>query len=172
MLFQGEEWAASSPFLYFADHEDEEMARLVSEGRKNEFAAFGWDPTSIPDPEKRETFEQSKLKWDEVNEGEHAEMLGWYRELIRLRRSTACLNDGEPGRTHVSCNEEQKWLSMERGHIRVVCNLGEAERTFPLTEECEVVLASGEGVYIENAVLSLPPDSVAIMRLRQTPGGV
>ena len=49
MLFQGEEWACSSPFQYFADHEPE-MARLVSEGRKKEFAAFGWDPDSIPDP--------------------------------------------------------------------------------------------------------------------------
>ena len=71
----GEEWAASSPFQYFADHEDPEMARLVSEGRKREFAAFGWDPASVPDPEKRETFERSKLHWDEVHAGEHAEML-------------------------------------------------------------------------------------------------
>jgi maltooligosyltrehalose trehalohydrolase len=172
MLFQGEEWAASSPFLYFADHEDAEMARLISEGRKKDFAAFGWDPASIPDPENRETFEKSKLKWDEVNEGKHSEMLAWYSELIRLRRSTPCLNDGEPGRTHVSCNEEQKWLSMERGHIRVVCNLSEADREFPVTEESEVVLGSREGVYIENAVLRLPPDSVAIVRVQQTPNGI
>jgi maltooligosyltrehalose trehalohydrolase len=74
MLFQGEEWAASSPFQYFADH-DEEMARLVSEGRKREFAAFGWAPDSIPDPEDAETFERSKLNWDETNDEEHAEML-------------------------------------------------------------------------------------------------
>ena len=46
MLFQGEEWAASSPFQYFADHEDKAMARLVSEGRKRESAAFGWVPLS------------------------------------------------------------------------------------------------------------------------------
>jgi 1,4-alpha-glucan branching enzyme len=42
MLFQGEEWAASTPFQYFTDHEDKELAKLVSEGRKKEFAAFGW----------------------------------------------------------------------------------------------------------------------------------
>ena len=48
MIFQGEEWAASSPFQYFADHDDAEMARLVSEGRKREFAAFGWNPERGP----------------------------------------------------------------------------------------------------------------------------
>jgi maltooligosyltrehalose trehalohydrolase len=61
MLFQGEEWAASSPFQYFADHADPEMARAVSEGRRREFAAFGWAPESIPDPERPETFQRSKL---------------------------------------------------------------------------------------------------------------
>jgi maltooligosyltrehalose trehalohydrolase len=53
MIFQGEEWAASSPFQYFADHDDAEMARLVAEGRRKEFAAFGWPPESIPDPASR-----------------------------------------------------------------------------------------------------------------------
>ena len=66
MLFQGEEWAASTPFLYFADHDDPELARAVSEGRKKEFAAFGWDPASIPDPENQATFDASKLNWEEV----------------------------------------------------------------------------------------------------------
>ena len=172
MLFQGEEWAASSPFLYFADHEDAEMARLVSEGRKKEFAAFGWDPASIPDPEKLETFEKSKLKWDEVSQPEHSEMLAWYCELIRLRRSTSCLNDGEPGRTHVSWDQEQMWLSMDRGHIRVVCNLATVERTFPLAEEGQVVLGSHAGVSLKDGVLSLPPDSVAILRIEGSPDGI
>ena len=58
-----------------------EMARLVSEGRKKEFAAFVWDPASIPDPEKKETFERSKQKLGEVLEGRHAEMLAWYFEM-------------------------------------------------------------------------------------------
>ena len=48
MLFQGEEWAATSPFLYFADHSDKKLARQVSEGRRREFVAFGWDPVDHP----------------------------------------------------------------------------------------------------------------------------
>ncbi len=79
MMFQGEEWASSSPFLYFADHQDRELARQVSEGRRREFLAFGWDPATIPDPESRATFERSKLKWDELAEPTHSAMLDWYR---------------------------------------------------------------------------------------------
>ncbi len=75
MLFQGEEFAASTPFQYFADHEDPEMARAVKAGRRGEFAAFGWRPEDIPDPEKVDTFERSKLWWNEVHEGRHEEML-------------------------------------------------------------------------------------------------
>ncbi len=50
MLFMGEEYAASTPFLYFADHDDPDMAKLVAEGRKREFAAFGFDGDRDPQP--------------------------------------------------------------------------------------------------------------------------
>jgi maltooligosyltrehalose trehalohydrolase len=164
MLFQGEEWAASSPFQYFADH-DEEMARLVSEGRRREFAAFGWAPESIPDPEAVETFERSKLKWDEVNEGEHAEMLDWYRQLIHLRRDKPSLTDGEPGHTCVTYSEEDGWLSMERGDVTVTCNLGETQEMFPVPEGGRVVMGSrGVPPVLDGAVL-LPPNTMVIISL-------
>ncbi len=124
MLFQGEEFAASTPFQYFADHEDPEMARAVKAGRRGEFAAFGWRPEDIPDPEKVETFQRSKLNWDEVCEGRHEEMLEWYRRLIELRRGSASLNDGAPGQTKVSFDEEKRFIVMERGAVTVICNLG------------------------------------------------
>jgi maltooligosyltrehalose trehalohydrolase len=54
MLFQGEEWAASTPWLYFTDHQDPDLGRAVSEGRRREFAAFGWKPDDIPDPQDPE----------------------------------------------------------------------------------------------------------------------
>ena len=87
-------------------------------GRKREFAAFGWDPASIPDPEKQETFLRSKLNWDELFGHPHAEMLAWYRKLIQLRRSTPCLNNGEPGNTVMTFSEEQRWFSMS---ARISC---------------------------------------------------
>jgi len=162
LLFQGEEWAASSPFQYFADHDEPEMARLVSEGRKREFAAFGWDPNLIPDPEKRETFERSKLKWDEVSEGAHREMLAWYRELIRLRRSTPSLNDGQPGHTCVRYDQNEMWLCMERGNVTVICNLSKDELRVPMPQGKRLILNSHANVRERDGQAYLPKDSVAI----------
>jgi maltooligosyltrehalose trehalohydrolase len=169
MLFQGEEWGASTPFQYFADHDDPELARLVSEGRKREFAAFGWDPANIPDPEKRETFERSKLNWNELSGSDHAEMLAWYRDLIRLRRSTPSLNNGEPGNTSASFNEEQKWLCMRRGSIIVACNFSEENQSVPSHPESNLLLASRPGVEIQDHTVVLPPESVAILSLDEQP---
>jgi maltooligosyltrehalose trehalohydrolase len=163
MVFQGEEWAASTPFLYFADHDDPELARAVSAGRKKEFVAFGWDPDLIPDPEDSATFAASKLRWDEVSACDHAEMLTWYQALIRLRRDTPCLNDGTAGKVRVSLYEKAKWLRMERGTIAVICNLGDREQAFHESEEGLVVLASRGSIEISRGKLVLPPDSVAVV---------
>jgi maltooligosyltrehalose trehalohydrolase len=163
MVFQGEEWAASTPFLYFADHDDPELARAVSAGRKKEFVAFGWDPDLIPDPEDSATFAASKLRWDEVSACDHAEMLTWYQALIRLRRDTPCLNDGTAGKVRVSLYEKAKWLRMERGTIAVICNLGDREQAFHESEEGRVVLASRGSIEISRGKLVLPPDSVAVV---------
>ena len=166
LIFEGEEWAATSPFQYFADHEDAELARQVSEGRKREFAAFGWDPEKIPDPEKRETFLRSKLKWDELSAPNHAEMFAWYRRLIRLRRSTPSLNDGEPGNTSVTFSEEQRWLLMKRGAVLVACNISAGVQSLSTPANAEMVLASRAEVGLESGRLALPPDSVAVVRVR------
>jgi maltooligosyltrehalose trehalohydrolase len=164
MLFQGEEWASSSPFQYFADHEDPEMARSVSEGRRREFAAFGWSPENIPDPEDMRTFQRSRLNWEEVHSGEHAAMLAWYRDLIRLRRLTPALNDGEPGNTRVLCDEQQLWLRMWRGNLSVTCNLSGIERRLPAPAGARVLLASKLAVTVDDHELVLPPNSVAVLR--------
>jgi maltooligosyltrehalose trehalohydrolase len=165
MIFEGEEWAASSPFQYFADHEDPELARLVAEGRKREFAAFGWDPQLIPNPEKRETFERSKLKWDEVNEGAHGEMLAWYRALIGLRRSTPALNDGEPGNTCVTYDEEARWFSVLRGNVALYCNLGGEEHRFSVAglQGCRIVLSSKDGAALKDGTLVIPSNGAVVV---------
>lgn len=162
MIFQGEEWACSSPFQYFADHEPE-MAKLVSEGRRTEFAAFGWKPEEIPDPEDRETFLRSKLNWDEAAQPRHAEMLEWYRNLIRLRKTTPALNNGDPGNTRVDFDEDGKWLCIERGPVMTCCNLGSKTCSFPVPNEFRVLLASRDGVRIESEMLTLQPDTIAVV---------
>ncbi|MDQ3705080.1 MAG: malto-oligosyltrehalose trehalohydrolase [Chloroflexota bacterium] len=85
LLFQGQEWAASTPFLFFTHH-NPELGKLVTEGRRSEFASFkGFHGEEVPDPQAASTFMASKLNWHEVEEGEHAQTLALYRELLRLR---------------------------------------------------------------------------------------
>lgn len=87
MLFMGEEWGTRTPFQFFTDHEDDDLARSVSEGRVREFAGFGWDADEIPDPQAAATVEASRLRWSELDEAEHARVLAWYQALTTLRRN-------------------------------------------------------------------------------------
>ncbi len=87
MLFQGEEWGAATPFLYFTNHPEPDLAKAVREGRRNEFAAFGWKPEEIPDPQAPETLARSRLNWDELPAARHSEILSWHKQLIQLRRA-------------------------------------------------------------------------------------
>jgi maltooligosyltrehalose trehalohydrolase len=163
MLFMGEEFAASSPFLYFADHEDEEMAKRVSEGRKFDFAAFGFQDEEIPDPEDIHTFEASKLKWSEVHEGKHAEILEWTRKLIHLRRNTNALNDGDLNHLKVEFDAEKLWLTMQRGPVRVLLNLGGEPVQLELKDREVLQLRSKEDVTIVGGSIALPPISLAVV---------
>ena len=165
MLFQGEEWGASTPFQYFTDHQEPDLAHAVSEGRKREFAAFGWDPGEIPDPQDPATFERSKLDWSEPSREPHKSILQWHRELIRLRASTAELRDGKLARVEVSYDEEQRWIVINRGAISVAVNLGEQTRVLPIRTDgpYKLLMASDERIKLDTGGIELPADSVAIM---------
>jgi len=163
LLFQGEEWAASTPFLYFADHEDPEMARAVSEGRKKEFAAFGFTEKQIPDPEVRETFERSRLNWAEIGKASHAEMIDWVRRLIHLRRSSPSLNDGDLRNLTVRCDEQKRWLTMDRRGMQVMLNLGSGPVSFDVAEGFHLALASRDSIAIAEGKVSLPPDTLVVL---------
>jgi len=162
MLFMGEEFAASTPFLYFADHDDDEMRRLVVEGRKRDFALFGFGD-DVPNPAEMETFEQSKLKWDEINEGKHAEMLGWVKALIKLRRSTVALNDGSMQHLMVSSDERKQTLVLQRDEVRIVLNLGIESYGFELLEGEELRLVSREGLGVRDNTMELPGMTLAVL---------
>jgi maltooligosyltrehalose trehalohydrolase len=91
LIFMGQEWSAPEPFLFFTDH-SEELGHLVTEGRRKEFAHFAdfSDESrrdSIPDPQAKETFLQSKLDWAKRSEPEHAASLEWYQRLLRIRKT-------------------------------------------------------------------------------------
>jgi maltooligosyltrehalose trehalohydrolase len=93
LLFMGQEWAASTPFLFFTDH-NPELGRLVTAGRRAEFAGFtAFSGELVPDPQARDTFERSKLRWDECLAPPHAAILQLYRDLIGLRRQHPALRE-------------------------------------------------------------------------------
>jgi maltooligosyltrehalose trehalohydrolase len=107
LLWMGQEWHASSPFLYFTDH-PEELGRQVTEGRRQEFSRFAAfsDPETregIPDPQAEETFRRSKLSWEERNAQPHAGVLALYRELLKLRRLHPALAERGRASFAVAC---------------------------------------------------------------------
>ena len=163
MLFQGEEWGAATPFLYFTDHDDPELGRLVSEGRRREFAAFGWAPEDVPDPQAPDTFERSKLDWAEVGDGAHPDLLDWHRRLIALRRTEPALSTGTFDDLDVRYDEHQRWLALDRGGVSIVCNFAAEPRQVPgvggdLLITSDPKVAAGEGS------VDMPPESVAVLR--------
>lgn len=161
MLFQGEEWGTTTPFQYFTDHDDPELGRAVSDGRRNEFSYFGWDPADVPDPQDRATFERSVLDWSEPDDEPHRSMLGWYRELIALRRRHACLSDPRLDHVHVETDPASRTLVVHRGSIDVVVNLGSEAHRFP--SGGHLLAASDPGVVSDDDAVTVPPDSVALV---------
>jgi maltooligosyltrehalose trehalohydrolase len=162
LVFQGQEWAASTPFLYFTDH-DPELGKLVSKGRREEFGKFTAfaDPevrATIPDPQARSTFESSKLRWDERERGDHAEMLALYRTLLRLRREDPVM--ARAGREALTAEATGPLLVVKRWHggtARVlVANLGDAPAVSPVRGP---VLVASTGVELP----ALPPWSAVIV---------
>jgi maltooligosyltrehalose trehalohydrolase len=127
MLFMGEEWGASTPFLFFSDHRDPAVGRATSAGRMREFEVFGWRPRDVPDPQARSSFERSRLDWSEPAREPHLSLLRWHRDLLRLRRETAELRAGAP--LHVEADERARSLVLTRGPVRVACDFGSGSVT-------------------------------------------
>jgi 1,4-alpha-glucan branching enzyme len=89
LLFMGEEFGATTPFLFFCDF-GPDLTSKVTEGRRLEFASFPEfsDPivrATIPDPEKDETFQHSSLNWQESESEKGKRFLKLYKKLLTLR---------------------------------------------------------------------------------------
>ncbi|MBV9266885.1 MAG: malto-oligosyltrehalose trehalohydrolase [Acidobacteriaceae bacterium] len=162
MLFQGEEFGASTPFQYFTHHEEDELGKAVSEGRRNEFGAFGWKPEEVPDPQEEETFQRSKLNWSEVCREPHASMLAWYKRLIELRKFSKTLNDGKLDGVAVEFDERAQWFVVIRGDVQVVCNLAPDRQAVPIRCGGGEIFCSAEGWQLRPGLIELPGESVAI----------
>ncbi len=171
MLFQGEEWNAAAPFLYFTSHTDPDLAEAVREGRRHEFEAFGWKPEDVPDPQAESTFEASRLDWSERDQPEHRDVLHWYRDLLRLRRDRRDLREGRLETVRVRHDAEQGWLVLERPATSVAVNTSDVPRRVPLEPDRPHRVALGDplGLRTQQDPLTrerwipLPPDGVAVL---------
>ena len=173
MVFMGEEWDAGTPWQFFTDFPDPALGAAVSKGRRSEFGEHGWNAEDVPDPQDPATRERSVLRWEEREEEEHARVLGWYRDLIALRRAEADLRDGDLSAVRVrtgggGAEGDDGWIVVHRGAFRVVVNLGPA-REVPLDADGgRVVLAlvDGGGAQVSGSGVRLDGQGAAVVALR------
>ncbi|WP_163547822.1 malto-oligosyltrehalose trehalohydrolase [Candidatus Frankia nodulisporulans] len=169
MLFMGEEWGAHTPWQYFTDHTDPDLGDAVRNGRRAEFAAHGWGPEQVPDPQDPATFERSRLDWSEPTRPGHGSLLDWHRRLIGLRRRLPALTD--PAWSSVACtfDEQARWLVVRRGDVAIVVNFADERQAVPLDGvPFDAPAASTPGFTYMPGRVELDGESVVITRLLPT----
>lgn len=142
LLFMGQEWAATSPFQFFTDH-NEELGRLVTQGRKREFedfSAFGGD---VPDPQDPATFEGSRLDWDELDKEPRQGTLNLYRDLVAIRRRLR-------GRADAKVPDDDA-LFVRRGN-HALCMALRAGVTIAIPRGSEIILHTEDEKYTPESV--------------------
>ncbi len=133
LLFMGDEWAASAPFLFFTDH-NAELAPLVTQGRRREFAKFAafQDPArreTIPDPNDPATFQASIPNLAEAATPHHAEVLALHKHLLALRQGH--IMPRLPGARAIGAEAVgdaavlARWRLGDGAVLTIACNLGD-----------------------------------------------
>ena len=103
------------------------------------------------------------MNWAELAEHPHASLLRWHKDLIHLRRSRSELSDGNLNAVQVRFDEEAQWLVLERGDLRIACNLGQAPVEVEIGNSAQLLLASDDSIVLSGANIKLGPDSVAVV---------
>jgi maltooligosyltrehalose trehalohydrolase len=129
MLFMGEEWGETHPFLFFTSHGDPELVEAVRKGRKAEFAAFHAEGEA-PDPQSEETFNRSKLQWDLIEKEGHQELLSYYKTMIGLRKQYAALHNTDRKQLSVSADTTTNCLVLRRWEedVQMLCLMNFSEK--------------------------------------------
>lgn len=113
LVFMGEEYGETNPFLYFISHTDKALVHAIREGRKKEFAAFHPEGV-IPDAAAIETFEQSRLQWHLLNERKHQTLFQYYKELIALRKTHPVLQSRDRSKLETKADAQRQTLTLYR----------------------------------------------------------
>ena len=141
MLFMGQEWSASEPFLFFSDL-GPDLGPKVAEGRREEFARFSAfrDPARrvmIPDPQDEATVRRSKLRWDALDQPQHRSFREWTRGLLRQRQREIAPRLGRSEMIHARAARHGEstfiveWGLPRKATLRLVANLGPAPSVLP-----------------------------------------
>lgn len=160
MLFMGEEWAASTPFPFFSDH-DAELGPLVTKGRTEEFSRMGWtDP--VPDPQARSSFESAFLDWGERDRAANSRVWDFYRACIALRQS-------EPGLQRPSFDSvavdvlSPNAVLMRRPGLAVLAAKAGGARVSVGSDDVELLVSEGM-VRVHDGAVGIADDGVAVFR--------
>ncbi len=172
MLFMGEEWGASTPWQFFTDHAEPDLAAAIRKGRSEEFGGHGWaelygGSVDVPDPQSPATVAASRLDWSEPAAPAHARLLAWYRDLVALRHRVPDLASGDRSATAVEHGDG--WVLLRRGDARVVLNVSADARRVPTRlrdgdAADPEVLAAWAPVTFDGDDVDLPGRSVVVLR--------
>ena len=116
------------------------------------------------DPQDENAYRSAILDWDEAGRGVHAEVLGLYKRLISLRSAEPDLTDPDLRNVHVDIDEDERWLVMHRGNLRVIANLSASPRSIPVDAH-DVVLTTGE-LEAGQGRVTIGAESAAVVRVR------
>jgi maltooligosyltrehalose trehalohydrolase len=164
MLWMGEEWAASTRWPFFSSHPEPELAATTGPGRVEEFAQHGWDVAQMIDPQDPVAYRSAILDWSERDAPGHADVLELYRRLIALRARETELTDPDLREVRVDLDEEQRWLVVHRGRLRVIANLAGVPRAVPVSAR-DVLLATGRVTPGTDGTLTIDAQSAAVVRV-------
>jgi len=138
LLFMGQEFGASSPFPFFADHGSELRAQIWAGRREfvSQFLNFAHATEQVPDPGSEDTFVSAKLNWQERSR--HASMLALHVDLLRLRREDPTFALQDWGRLDGAVLADKafllRWFDPADGDRLLLVNLGDAVELAPAPE--------------------------------------
>lgn len=163
LIFMGEEWGATTPFPFFSDHPEPELATAVSQGRLAEFAAMGWDAAAVPDPQDPATFAAAKLDWGQLDQPGHREVWQAYRQLIALRREISDLTNPDLGTTRADFDDASGWFRLRRGAVSMVVNFSAEPVEVPLDGVQHLRWTTPSGAEVHGNVVRLPAHAGALL---------
>jgi maltooligosyltrehalose trehalohydrolase len=168
MIWQGQEWAASTPFCFFTDHAGE-TGKIVSKGRLKEFEHFGADfgkdvLARMPDPQDEATFYNSKLRWNEVQQQDHQQVFDLCRRFIEFRRTSLTRRGRDDWRAYLHGKILEIIYDTPKEITRVLCDLHGGGEINCDAAKWRIVLASGNSAKVSDNHLKFEKPETVILR--------